>query len=86
MKGTPLLRTAQQYLYLTGMPAIEQHLLQHSGDAGLAKGLTESLPPELAAVSASNPANLNGALKIDATFWHDNLPKLRQRFDAWLGH
>ncbi|HQT77703.1 MAG TPA: extracellular solute-binding protein [Rhodopila sp.] len=86
MKGTPLLRTAQQFLYFSGMPAVEQRLLRQSGDAALAKGLTESLPPELAAVSASNPANLNAGLKIDAGFWHDNLPKLRQRFETWLGH
>lgn len=86
MKGSPLLRPAQQYLYLSGMLALEQHLQSRSGDSALAKGLTESLSPELAAVSASNPANLNNALKIDAGFWHDNLPKLRQRFDAWLGH
>jgi hypothetical protein len=25
-------------------------------------------------------------LRIDAGFWHDNLPKLRQRFEAWQGH
>ncbi|HYZ24001.1 MAG TPA: extracellular solute-binding protein [Rhodopila sp.] len=86
IKGSPLLRAAQQFLYFTGMPAVEQKLLQQSGEAGMAKGLTESLPPELAAVAASNPANLANALKLDAGFWHDNLAKLRPRFDAWVGH
>ena len=75
-----------QFLYFTGMPAVEQRLLQNSGDGGLAKGLHDGLAPELAAVSPSAPANLAAGLRIDAGFWHYNLPKLRQRFDAWLGH
>jgi putative spermidine/putrescine transport system substrate-binding protein len=25
-------------------------------------------------------------LRTDSAFWHDNLPKLRQRFESWLGH
>jgi putative spermidine/putrescine transport system substrate-binding protein len=86
MKGSPSARVALQFLYFTGMPAVETRLLRLSGDAGLAKGLNEGLPPELAAVSPSNPANLAAGLKIDAGFWHDNLPKLKQRFDAWQGH
>jgi putative spermidine/putrescine transport system substrate-binding protein len=86
MRGSPSARVALQFLYFTGMPAVETRLLRLSGDAGLAKGLNEGLPPELAAVSPSNPANLAAGLKIDAGFWHDNLPKLRQRFDAWQGH
>jgi putative spermidine/putrescine transport system substrate-binding protein len=86
MKASRSLRTAQQFLYFTGMPAVEVRLLQQSGDAGLAKGLNDGLPPELAAISPANPANLGAALKIDATFWHDNLAKLQQRFDAWQGH
>ena len=31
-------------------------------------------------------SNLAAGLKADAGFWRDNLPKLRQRFDAWQGH
>jgi putative spermidine/putrescine transport system substrate-binding protein len=86
MKGSPMLRMAQQFLYFTGMPAVEARLLQQSGDAGLVKGLNDSLSPELAAISPSNPANLAAGLRLDAGFWRDNLPKLRQRFDAWQGH
>jgi len=86
MKGSALVRNAQQFLYFTGIPAIETRLLRHSGDGGLVKGLNEGLAPELAAVSPSNPANMAAGLKIDAGFWRDNLPKLRQRYDAWQGH
>jgi putative spermidine/putrescine transport system substrate-binding protein len=85
-KGSPSLRMAQQFLYFAGMPAVELRLLQRSGDAALAKGLSDGLSPELAAVSPANPANLAAGLRIDAAFWHDNLPKLRQRFDGWQGH
>ena len=86
MKGSPSLRAAQQFLYFTGMPAVETRLLQQSGDAGLAKGLNDALPPDLAATSPGNPANLGAGLKLDVGFWHDNLAKLQQRFDAWQGH
>ena len=86
IKGSPSVRLAQQFLYFTGMPAIEVHLLRQSGDSGLVKGLNDDLSPELLALSPSNPANLSGALRCDTGFWHDNLPKLRQRFDAWLEH
>jgi putative spermidine/putrescine transport system substrate-binding protein len=86
MKASLSLRMAQQFLYFAGMPAIEAKLLQSSGNAGLAKGLTDGLPPELGALSPANPANLTAGLKVDAAFWHDNLAKLRQRFDAWQSH
>lgn len=86
MKGSSALRLAQQFLYFTGMPAVEARLLRVSGDAGMVKGLTDGLPPELVAVSPGNPANLAAGLKVDTVFWHDNLAKLRQRFDNWQGH
>jgi putative spermidine/putrescine transport system substrate-binding protein len=86
MKGSSSIRIAQQFLYFTGMLALEAQLLQKGGDAGLAKGLNDGLTPELAAVSSANPANVAAGLRIDPGFWHDNLPKLKQRFDAWQGH
>jgi putative spermidine/putrescine transport system substrate-binding protein len=86
MKGAPNLRMAQQFLYFTGAPVIEARLLKGNGESGLAKGLEDGLPPEVIATSPTAPANLNGGLKIDAGFWHDNLGKLKTRFDAWLSH
>jgi putative spermidine/putrescine transport system substrate-binding protein len=86
MKNSPSVRPAQQFLYFTGLPAVEVRLLQQSGDAGLAKGLADGLAPDLAAVSPASQANLAAGLRVDAAFWHDNLPKLKQRFDAWQGH
>jgi len=86
MKGSPALRIAQQFLYFTGLPAIEARLLRRSGDSGLAKGANDGLTPEELVVSPGNPANLSGALRSDTAFWRDNLAKLRPRFDAWLEH
>ena len=86
VKGSPSLRMAQQFLYFTGMPAVAVRLLQRTGEAGMMKGVNDGLPPELLAVSPSNPANLAAGLKIDAGFWRDNLAKLKQRFDAWQEH
>ena len=86
-KGSLMLRMAQQFLYFTGMPVVELHLLQQSGESGLAKGLNDGLTPELLAVSPANPANRGrGVCGVDPGFWRDNLPKLKQRFEAWQGH
>jgi putative spermidine/putrescine transport system substrate-binding protein len=51
---------------------------------GPAKGANDGLPPELLAVSPTNPANLSVSLMIDDQFWLDNLDRLSQRFNAWL--
>jgi len=86
MKGSPNLRVATQYLYFAGTPAIQARLVGLSGDGGLAKGANDGLPPELAQMSPTTPANLNAAVRVDTGFWHDNLAKLRQRFESWLTH
>ncbi len=83
-KGSPNLRAAQQFLYFTGMPAIEARLMRGSGMVGAAHGLNEGLPLELQAISPSNQANMAAALREDTAFWHDNVAKLGPRFDAWL--
>jgi putative spermidine/putrescine transport system substrate-binding protein len=84
LKGSQALRQATQFLYLAGTPAIEARLLEATGKSGLAKGVNDGLSAELAAVSPTNPPNLNVAVRIDNSFWHDNYAKLQQRFDAWL--
>lgn len=86
VKGTPNLRDAMQFLYFAGTSAIEGRLVESSGLGGLAKGANDGLPPNLLAVSPTSPANLKAGLQIDATFWHDNMAKLRQRFESWLAH
>ncbi|MBV9250986.1 MAG: extracellular solute-binding protein [Acetobacteraceae bacterium] len=84
LKGSPNLRPAHQLLYFAGTPAIQARLFALTGEAGLAKWANDGLPPELMAASPTNPANLSASLRVDVAFWHDNLPKLKQRFDAWL--
>jgi putative spermidine/putrescine transport system substrate-binding protein len=86
IKGSPALKQAQQFLYFTGMPAVEARLLREAGTTGLTKGLNDNLPTDAQAISPSNPASLNNALRTDPGFWRDNGAKLRQRFEAWLDH
>jgi putative spermidine/putrescine transport system substrate-binding protein len=86
LKGSPNLRAATQFLYFAGTPAIEARLVALSGEGGLAKGANDGLSAEIAQVSPTLPANLSAAVRVDATFWHDNLGKLRQRFESWLTH
>jgi putative spermidine/putrescine transport system substrate-binding protein len=83
-KGSPDLRQAEQFLYFAGMPALEARLFDASGLSGLAKGTNDFLSPDMQALSATMPANMNNAVRIDQGFWHDNLIKLKQRFDTWL--
>ncbi len=86
LKGSPNLRQATQFLYFAGTPAIEARLVGLFGEGGLAKGANDGLPPELAQISPTTTANLAAALRVDTGFWHDNLAKLRPRFDDWLAH
>jgi putative spermidine/putrescine transport system substrate-binding protein len=86
IKGSPNLRAATQFLYFAGTPAIEARLAALFGAGGLAKGANDGLAPELAQISPTAAANLNAAVRVDTAFWHDNLAKLRQRFDNWLTH
>jgi putative spermidine/putrescine transport system substrate-binding protein len=86
MKGSPNLRQAYQFLYFAGDSAIQARLLPLIPYGGLAKGANDGLPPELLAVSPTNPANLGAALPIDDQFWRDNHEKLTQRFNAWMEH
>jgi putative spermidine/putrescine transport system substrate-binding protein len=86
LRGSPNLRQATQFLYFCGMPAIEARLVGLFGEGGLAKGANDGLPAELAQIAPTAPANLAAAVRMDSSFWHDNLTKLRQRFDDWLTH
>ena len=52
---------------------------------GLAKGANDGLPPELLAVSPTNPANLGAALPIDEQFWRDNQDKLTPAVQCLAG-
>jgi putative spermidine/putrescine transport system substrate-binding protein len=85
-KGSQNLRQATQFLYFVGTPAIQARLVGLFGEGGWAKGANDGLPPEVAQLSPTLPANLNAAVRTDVAFWHDNLAKLHQRFDAWLAH
>ena len=86
MKGSQNLRQATQFLYFVGTPAIQARLVGLFGEGGWAKGANDGLAPEAAQLSPTLPANLNAAVRTDVAFWHDNLAKLHQRFDAWLAH
>lgn len=84
LKGAPEARAAAQFLYFTGTPAIEARLFRVNGEAGLAKGANDWLTGEQQMLSPTLPANLASALRFDAGFWHENLAKLKPRFEAWL--
>ena len=83
LKGSPNLRAATQYLYFAGTPAIEARLVGLFGEGGLAKGANDGLPAELAPGSRRpHRRTCSAAVRVDAGFWHDNLAKLRQRFES----
>jgi putative spermidine/putrescine transport system substrate-binding protein len=84
MKGASGLREALQFLYFTGASSIEARLFRVSGEIGLAKGVNDWLAPEQQALSPTFQTNASVALRVDNGFWHDNLAKLRTRFETWL--
>jgi putative spermidine/putrescine transport system substrate-binding protein len=85
VKDSPNAAAALRLLQFAATPAAETKLpaLAHLG--GLARGANDGLPPEVLATSPTAPAALGNAVAPDAAFWRDNLDKLTQRFDAWLG-
>jgi|SRR5271165_738519 len=86
-KSSANLRQAVQFLYFAGTPAIQARLQTRLAVGGTAKGATDFLTPDQLAQSPANPANLSAGLRQDPAFWHDNLAKLRQRFETWQqGH
>ena len=86
IKDSPNLAQANRFLAFVGDPAREASLLPLAAVGGLARQANDKLAPDLLAVSPSAPANLAGALQVDAGFWRDNEAKLSQRFEDWLGH
>jgi putative spermidine/putrescine transport system substrate-binding protein len=85
-RTSPNAAAALQFLYFAGTPAIQGRLTARFAEGGLAVGADDDLPPAVAANSPTNPANMKEGLRMDDEFWRANLPKLRQRFDAWLAH
>src|SRR5579871_2945802 len=84
LKGSPNQRQATQFLYFAGMPAIEARLVGLYGKGGLAKGANDGLAADVVPLSPTAQANLSVAVRADGGFWHDNLAKLRPRFETWL--
>ncbi len=85
-RTSPNQAAALQFLYFVGTPAIEGALAERFGIGGLAVGANADLAPAAAALSPSLPRNMQNTLALDDGFWAANQAKLRQRFDAWLGH
>ncbi|MCS6854215.1 MAG: ABC transporter substrate-binding protein [Elioraea sp.] len=84
MKGSPNRDAAYRFLDFVKDPRRQASLLPLIPYGGTARGANEGLPPDLLAVSPSNPENLNVSLMIDDAFWMDHLDRLSQRFNAWL--
>lgn len=85
IKGSAELRQAQQFLWYVGTTAIQARFLRLTGESGLARGINDGQPPDVAAISPTAQANMTAGLRLDTGFWNENLGKLRQRFEAWQG-
>jgi putative spermidine/putrescine transport system substrate-binding protein len=44
----------------------------------------DMVPEQYRAELPTTPANLEGAMSLDADFWTDNSEELTERFNAWL--
>jgi len=85
-KGSPNLGDARRFLAFAGDPKAQARLLGSVAFGGTARTAADGLAPDLLAIDPAAPANLAVAVPVDAAFWHDNLDKLRPRFEAWLAH
>ncbi len=84
-KGAANAALAVKFLAFATDPKLGAKLPGLAFYGGLAKGANDGLPAEQLAVSPTAPAALQVELPADEAFWKDNLDKLSQRFNAWLG-
>lgn len=86
LKNSPMQPDALKLLASMGETVAETRFAAATALGGMAKGLTDGMPPDQVTASPSNPALLTSALQVDEQFWHDNGDRLDERFDAWLAH
>jgi putative spermidine/putrescine transport system substrate-binding protein len=84
VKGSPNLPNAMRLLAHAADPRVQAGLAARAQMGPMVRGALEGMAPEALVLLATSPAALGGALAADEAFWRDHLPRLSQRFDAWL--
>ncbi len=84
MKGSPNKDAAWDLVRYTVAPEHQSQMPAHVAYGSTNLKSNDLTPPEFAKELPTDPANMVGALAINAEFWVDHIEELSERFNAWL--
>lgn len=84
LKGAENKASAMDFIAFTSKPENQSKLPQYIAYGLPNKEAAKLVPADLAADLPTSPANLAGAIPLNAEFWIDNAESLTKRFNAWL--
>lgn len=84
LKGAPNAANAQRFLDFALQPKVQAELahLSHYGPTN--RQAARHIAPEVAAKLPSAPDHLRASFEEDARWWLENLPRVTERWNAWL--
>jgi putative spermidine/putrescine transport system substrate-binding protein len=85
MRGSPNRQRALDFLAFVGQPQAQAGLPPRIPYGVTNRAANALIPQTVLAQLPTAPQNAEAALQIDDKFWLDNLDRLNQRFNAWVG-
>ena len=85
MRGSPNRQRALDFLAFVGQPQAQAGLPPRIPYGVTNRAANALIPQNVLAQLPTAPQNAEAALQIDDKFWLDNLDRLNQRFNAWVG-
>ena len=85
MKGSPNKAQAETFLVFVNDPQNQKNLPPKIPYGPTTKASTALIDKTVLPNLATAPQNMASALSINDKFWLENLDKLNQRFNAWVG-
>lgn len=86
LKGSPYKDVGMDFIAYATSADIQSKLPETQAYGITNKAAISKVPANLAADLPSTPANMQGAVAWDATYWVDRSEELTSRFNAWLAN
>ncbi|MES2054329.1 MAG: polyamine ABC transporter substrate-binding protein [Pseudomonadota bacterium] len=86
LKNSPRKAEAAQFIQYVTRPENQMRLARIMPTGLTSKAAQQAIEPRYRENTATDPANMAGALKLDGDFWVEYGDELTQRFNAWVAH
>lgn len=86
LKNSPRKAEAAQFIQYATRPDAQMRLARIIPTGLTNKAAQQRIEPRFRQNTATDPANMGGALKLDGDFWVEYGDELTQRFNAWVAH